>query len=42
MSDPKSAATEKTAATVPAAQDKTKQARSLTYGLLMTVFIIWS
>ncbi|MGR6748490.1 HlyD family secretion protein [Aeromonas veronii] len=41
MSDPKSAATEKTAATVPAAQDKTKQARSLTYGIFLAVFILW-
>lgn len=41
MSDPKSAATEKSAATVAAAQDKTKQARSLTYGIFLAVFILW-
>lgn len=41
MNDPKSVAIEKTAATEPAAQDKTKQARSLTYGIFLAVFMLW-
>ncbi|MGN5049019.1 HlyD family secretion protein [Aeromonas veronii] len=41
MSEPKSVATEQTAATVPAAQDKTKQARSLTYAIFLAVFMLW-
>ncbi|EAV2981192.1 HlyD family secretion protein [Citrobacter freundii] len=41
MSDSKTVATERTVGNAPAAQDKTRQARSLTYGIFLAVFILW-
>ncbi|AKA17781.1 HlyD family secretion protein [Aeromonas hydrophila] len=41
MSDSKTVAAERTVGNAPAAQDKTKQARSLTYGIFLAIFILW-